>query len=299
MVSFDNVGEFTTWVTFFEVGTYVLRLEADDGELTAGDNITVIVKEPDCIDNDNDSVCDDSDNCPDTFNPGQEDSDNDGSGNACDACPNDSNKTEPGICGCNFADTDGDNDGTPDCYDQCPSDPDDGCIDNEDNIESIQAYGSQETVNFISASETALKNCRALDNPSPEDSPAGIAFPYGLFSFTIENISPGGDTTMTIILPDEATPTSYYKYGPTPDNPLDHWYEFMDDGETGAIINGNVITLYFVDGKRGDSDLDDTNGIIVDPGGPSTIDASNTPAEASDPAGGWSWGCFIGHLTNE
>jgi len=40
----------------------------------------------------------------------------------------------------------------------------------------------------------------------------------------------------------------------------------MGDG-TGADISGNVITLHFVDGQRGDSDGEE-NGVIVDPGGP-------------------------------
>src|SRR4051794_8848193 len=40
----------------------------------------------------------------------------------------------------------------------------------------------------------------------------------------------------------------------------------MDDGTTGATINGNQITLKFVDGQRGDSDLQN-NGSISDPGG--------------------------------
>jgi hypothetical protein len=37
--------------------------------------------------------------------------------------------------------------------------------------------------------------------------------------------------------------------------------------QTGAEINGNVITLHFVDGLRGDDDLT-ANGVIVDVGGP-------------------------------
>jgi hypothetical protein len=41
----------------------------------------------------------------------------------------------------------------------------------------------------------------------------------------------------------------------------------MYDGTTGAVINGNEITLHLVDGKRGDHDLT-ANGEIVEPGAP-------------------------------
>ena len=75
---------------------------------------------------------------------------------------------------------------------------------------------------------------------------------------------------MTIYLPAGANPTTYYKYGPEPGNPTDHWYEFLYNGQTGAVISGNIITLHFVDGQRGDDDLT-ANGIIADQGAPGFI----------------------------
>ena len=42
---------------------------------------------------------------------------------------------------------------------------------------------------------------------------------------------------------------------------------FTYDGQTGAEINGNLVTLHFVDGQRGDDDLT-PDGKIIDQGGP-------------------------------
>ena len=44
-VDFDNAGAVDTTATFPETGTYVLQLEADDSELTASDEVTIVVNE--------------------------------------------------------------------------------------------------------------------------------------------------------------------------------------------------------------------------------------------------------------
>ena len=129
-------------------------------------------------------------------------------------------------------------------------------------------------------------------------------YPYGLFEFTLH--LPGGlscaiveskakakDTvriasaqsaTMTLKFYDAAHNEinmegyTYRKYGlepvddlntPTNETTTPHWYDFMWDEitGTGAQISGNTITLYFVDGQRGDDDIT-SNGTIVDQGGP-------------------------------
>ena len=63
--------------------------------------------------------------------------------------------------------------------------------------------------------------------------------------------------------------TSYWRYGPTPTNPSPHWYNWLynPQTDTGARLNGNTITLHFVDGGLGDDDLT-ANGTIEDAGGP-------------------------------
>ena len=59
-----------------------------------------------------------------------------------------------------------------------------------------------------------------------------------------------------------------------------------DEIRTGAVIEGNRITLHFIDQERGDDALDQA-GEIDDPGAPSAF--------ANDPGGngGGGGGCFI------
>ena len=123
-----------------------------------------------------------------------------------------------------------------------------------------------------------------------------MEFLYGFFSFAVEGIGIGGSTSVTFYFPSDVTFNTYYKHGPTPDDPFDHWYEFIFDGQTGAEINKNNITLHFVDGKSGDDDLTE-NGKIIDLGGPGFNAAifSETNSEL-DAGGDNSYGCFVGCL---
>lgn len=73
------------------------------------------------------------------------------------------------------------------------------------------------------------------------------------------------------------TTNSYYKYGPTPDSPNGHWYEFLYNDTTGANILDRKIVLDLVDGQRGDSDLT-ANGVITDPGAPAIFTPPSPPA---------------------
>ena len=82
-----------------------------------------------------------------------------------------------------------------------------------------------------------------------------------------KGLEKGGPVTIDVFFPDGTLIDSYWEYGPTVDDPLPHWYEFLFDGTTGAESTGNRVTLHFVDGLRGDDDLT-ANGQIVDVGGP-------------------------------
>ena len=168
----------------------------------------------------------------------------------------------------------------------------DGILDSEHpNVTSLQTYDDKHYVTLKSPDGTTMNNCQAVDNPSKDVGPSGVAFPYGFFQFTVKGVVSGGATDVTLYLPDGAAPTTYYKYGGTPDDTNYHWYEFLYDGEeTGAEINENVIILHFVDGLRGDDNLA-ADGIIIDLGGPgSAIGGDSLSSGSDDDDGG---GCFI------
>lgn len=95
------------------------------------------------------------------------------------------------------------------------------------------------------------------------DNDASYDYPYGLVEFTLNCAA----ADVTITFPGSVAGMTYRKYGPTPESHTPHWYSFMYDGTTGARINGNQVVLHFVDGLRGDDDLQ-ANGVIVDQGGP-------------------------------
>jgi hypothetical protein len=137
-------------------------------------------------------------------------------------------------------------------------------------------------VTLAAAPGVTLAKAAAVANPSPGSAPAGVAFPFGFFNFTVQGLTPGGSTTVTLELPAGVNASNYYQFGPTPDNPTPHWYSFLFDGTTGAQIQGSVITLHFVDGQRGDADLL-ANGQIQDPGAPAVAVLPSAPAPSAPP----------------
>ena len=135
----------------------------------------------------------------------------------------------------------------------------------QSHVASVPNIVDGRYITLVSPVGTNLIDVRATGNPSAATAPVGSAFPFGLLSFKVQGVALGSAVTVEVHLP-EATVGTYYKYGPTPDNPTDHWYDFSYDGETGAQILSDHVVLHFVDGKRGDHDLI-ANREISDPGG--------------------------------
>lgn len=112
-----------------------------------------------------------------------------------------------------------------------------------------------------------------------------VPFPFGFFSFGVIDIDVGATIIVTLTLPENVpTDAQYWKYGPTPDNPTDHWYQFP----FGSNDGDNIIMLTLTDGGEGDYDLA-ANGEIIDPGG---IGMEVTDANGNGGNGGGG-GCFI------
>lgn len=205
-----------------------------------------------------------------------------------------------------YGDTEGD--GIPDQEEWGPDSLDvnydgdgDGIADSQQSsVASFHGQGGLCYVTLASPAGTTLTNCRAV--PPPAGGPTTMDFPYGFFTFTVRNAkSPPVETAVKLYLAAGVTPTTYYKYGPAPSDPNPHWYEFRYDGETGAEISNNVVTLHFVDGRRGD-DVPFQDGMIVDQGGPgrpnlrnisTSINGSGGSSNSGGSSGGGGGGCFI------
>ena len=85
-------------------------------------------------------------------------------------------------------------------------------------------------------------------------------------------------STWQILLPPNENPTTFYKYGPTTDNTSPHWYNFSYDettktgakffgqvtlqSPTGKGIQKNLVIVSYIDGQRGDDDLEVNSTIL-------------------------------------
>jgi len=151
----------------------------------------------------------------------------------------------------------------------------DGILDsNQSHVASLPNAVTGAYVTLETPSDVSLEAVSAEGNPSPSDTPTDALFPLGFLDYEITGLEDGAATTVTILLPEDTTVDTFYKYGPTATNSSDHWYEFLYDAvtETGAQFfdddsDGDMdrVILHFVDGGRGDDDLTE-NGVIVDPG---------------------------------
>jgi uncharacterized repeat protein (TIGR01451 family) len=170
------------------------------------------------------------------------------------------------------------------------------------NIVNTGDFGQVERggarVVIISPAGTTLENVTCVLNPDPSGGlPPGTTaadFPVGFFGFEVHGISPGQHVAVKIALSLPPFINQYWKFG-SPGLDANgkllpkQWYQFSYDPitDTGAQIIGNEIILHFVDGQRGDDDLN-SDGVIQDPGGPAFVriaDVSSSMRATPDPVG--------------
>lgn len=127
------------------------------------------------------------------------------------------------------------------------------------------------------ASAGSLTGVRLISPGSLPCVVPGYQFPYGMFSFNLTGLTPGGTATVTISLPD-ALPGNV-KYFKCQNGTAIDYSSFM------TLIGDRTIRLTLTDGGKGDSDHT-ANGTIVDPGGPGfRIDPDTIPnGQSSLPA---------------
>jgi hypothetical protein len=126
----------------------------------------------------------------------------------------------------------------------------------------------------IDAGGHGLTDVRAIAPPA--DTPAST-LPLGMFDFKVHDVAPGGAATVRVILPAGFNAPNWLIQ-----DPRTGWLQRFDfNGATGAQISGNVVTLHFVDGGRGDAD-GIANGVIADPGGPGGLQAIDQQATTDE-----------------
>lgn len=154
-------------------------------------------------------------------------------------------------------DGDGNRDGVPDSL--------------QNRVASVRSLAGQLYATFAAVSPGVLGDVAAVANPAPDSAPAGIPFPLGFFQGHLSGLATAAATTLTVYLQPGTIANTYYRFGPTPENAEPHWYPFMFDGVTGAIVHEDRIELRLVEGQRGDDNLA-AAGIEFGPGGPGLSD---------------------------
>ncbi len=112
-----------------------------------------------------------------------------------------------------------------------------------------------------------------LDTPSYYGGQA-YDFSFGSLQFTIDGVPLGGSADLVIVPPANRGWSQYLSFGPTPEDPSYHGYQFLygqqtDDDDasmTGAEFVDGQIVLHLVDGARGDANTT-SDGSITSLGG--------------------------------
>lgn len=144
---------------------------------------------------------------------------------------------------------------------------------------SVQTATGTGTATFAASTGCFQTLTAVSEGTIPSGGKPNLAFPHAFFSFKIGCLAAGATVTITITLPSNVpVGTQFWKFGPTPDNPTNHWYQIP----IGDDDDDNVITITITDGATGDDDLT-ANAEITDQGGPGQ---PITPTPTPKPVGG-------------
>lgn len=178
----------------------------------------------------------------------------------------------------------------------------DGTIDlDEDGVNDVQQDDIKCVNTIIGDTQVGIKtstigasiaSLKAIDPniyPVTQDKPDDM--PFGLFTFTINVDTPGGEARATAYF-SEAVPESakWIKY-----NQLNGWIDYSEYATFGA--DRKSVTFTVRDGGLGDADFVE-NKVIVDPAGPGVYVSTDQPDPKSG-GGGGGGGCFISTVGNE
>jgi len=139
------------------------------------------------------------------------------------------------------------------------------------NATAIATFTGSELLAIKLPPGTFLTDVIAIDPATLGNLPADVSFPLGTLGFNVNGLTPGASIEVEIQFAEEIPVSSYFKFS-------DDWYEFLDDGTTGATVTPGKVILKFVDGGRGDHD-GIANGVIVDPGAIAAIIINETVFE--------------------
>ncbi|MFK5894623.1 MAG: IPTL-CTERM sorting domain-containing protein [Pseudomonadota bacterium] len=146
---------------------------------------------------------------------------------------------------------DGNNDGTQDST--------------QAHVASLKTNAGTEYQTLVNTANLALSNVTA--QATPIDAPAGVTFPYGMISFTVNGVGAGATVNMDIYVPYNTAINSYYKKGND-----GQWYDIS----TAITHIGTIktkISISLVEG--GNFDTDGVNTTLTDPGGPAIFGGAN------------------------
>lgn len=150
----------------------------------------------------------------------------------------------------------------------------------QSNVTSLPDYTGSNYVTMDAHGQSVNLTNFNTSSPQAAGAPVDLNMPYGVFSFTIENVAAGATINMNIVMPRNTSITGYYKKNRLTGEwedvavSVDHSQSLPD----GTLVT--IVTIQITDGGPYDND-GLVNGEIDDPGSPGFLawaDRTEIPA---------------------